>query len=80
MVAKTNVYISNGIAYVPKINLIDILLKIFKEKLTEDLNLFNIHRTNSLANDERIKIFLNNLPNSYLGKDYNTNEKELSDK
>ena len=33
MIKKMKVYIHKGIAYVPKINLIDIIIKKFKEKL-----------------------------------------------
>ena len=72
-------FLHKGIAYVPKINVIDILSKIFKEKLKKELMIFNEKREMAVQNDERIKVFLNQLPNQYLGKDYSEN-REISDK
>jgi uncharacterized protein YecE (DUF72 family) len=51
----------------------------FRDRLREELMIFNEKREKILENDERIRVFLNQLPTQYTGKDY-LGSKEISDK
>jgi len=63
---------------VPKINLMEIIQKMFRDRLREELKKFDEKREKALENDERIWVFLNQLPTEYTGKNYSS--KEISDK
>ena len=72
MVSRMSVFISKGIAYVPKTSLQEIVSKVFRDQLRESLNFFQIHRATAISFNERIKNLLNSLPNKYLGNDFST--------
>lgn len=69
LVARRNVFIIKGMAFVPEVDLVSIIQNRFRANLSKNLAIGQ-RSLPSVMEDKRVASILKNLQNSFLGPDY----------